>query len=219
MDPLQAQLYAVLLVQGVFWVLGHCPAMCGPLIIALRFRGVGGVLAYQLGKAGTYAVLGAIAGGLGGVTILALKSYAPWLLGTMAVLMFGLGLRSLVGRGVNGGGAVATWLGRTIQRWSAGRGSVVLLGALLALLPCAVVVWALGLAVASASPLHGALLMVGLVILNTPVLIAAHTFGAGPWLAAVRRHLRWMPSIGLIVAGLWLGWLALTIGAPGMCRT
>ncbi len=218
MDHLQAQLYGVLMVQGIFWVLGHCPAMCGPLVIALRFQGVGGLLAYQAGKAITYALVGAIAGGVGGVAIFVLRDYAPWLLGLTAALMVGLGLRSLFVRDVDGVRAPA-WLTRVVQRWSTSAHSsylrVLLLGSMLALLPCAVVVWALGLAVASASPLHGALLMVGLVVLNTPVLLAAHLLGAAGWLAGVRRHVRWLPACGLIVAGAWLGWLAVTVGAPG----
>jgi len=218
MDHLHAQLYGVLMVQGVFWVLGHCPAMCGPLVIALRFQGVHGVLAYQAGKAITYAIVGAIAGGVGGVAIFVLRDYAPWVLGLTAAMMVGLGVRSLFGRGVDGVRAPA-WLMRLVQRWSTSAHvslfRVLLLGGALALLPCAVVVWALGLAVASASPLHGALLMVGLVVLNTPVLVAAHLFGAAGWLAAVRRRMLWLPAGGLIVAGAWLGWLAVTVGAPG----
>ena len=223
MDALQAQLYAVLVTQGIVWVLGHCPAMCGPLVIALRFHGLGGVLAYQAGKAVTYAMLGAIAGGIGGVTIFILRDYAPWLLGLTAVLMIGLGAHSLLRRGV-GGVAAPAWLARLVQiaqRHSvSGRTNilrVMMFGSVLALLPCAVVVWALGLAVASASPLHGAGLMVGLVFLNTPVLVAAHWFGAAAWMAGVRHRLRWLPSVSLIIAGAWLGWLALTVGAPG-CR-
>lgn len=218
MDHGQAQLYGVLIIQGIFWILGHCPAMCGPLVVALRFNGVGGLFAYQAGKAITYAVIGAIAGGIGGVAIFVLRDYAAWVLGVVAALMIGLGLRSLRGRGVDGIHAPA-WLTRVLQQWSASAHSgylhTLLLGSVLALLPCAVVVWALGLAVASASPLHGALLMVGLVVLNTPVLLAAHLLGAAGWLAAVRRRVRWLPACGLIVAGAWLGWLALTVGAPG----
>ena len=218
MDDLQAQLYGVLAAQGIIWVLGHCPAMCGPLMIALRFHGVSGVLAYQAGKAVTYAILGAIAGSLGGVTIFVLRDYAPWLLGLTAVVMIGLGLHQLRGRGV-GGVAAPAWLLRVVQRHSvSGRTSifrVMIFGSVLALLPCAVVVWALGLAVASASPIHGAGLMVGLVLLNTPVLVAAHWFGAAAWMAGVRHHLRWLPPLGLIFAGAWLGWLAMTVGAPG----
>jgi sulfite exporter TauE/SafE len=223
MDALQAQLYGVLATQGLIWVLGHCPAMCGPLVVALRFHGLSGVLAYQTGKAVTYALLGALAGGVGGVAILALRSYAPWVLGLTAALMIGLGLRSLFSRGVVGA-QVPGWLARAVQRWSAGaaastsHGQVFCLGIILSLLPCAVVIWALGLAVASASPLHGALLMVGLVLLNTPILIAAHVLGAAAWLAGVRRRLRWLPALGLLVAGTWLGWLAFSVGAPG-CRT
>lgn len=218
MDHLQAQLYGVLGAQGLLWVLGHCPAMCGPLVIALRFHGIRGVLAYQAGKALVYAALGAGAGVVGGVTILVLREYAPWLLGATALLMVGLGLHSFFGRGVTGA-QVPGWLARAVQRWSSSPSTgvlrVMVLGALLAFLPCAVVVWALGLAVASASPLHGALLMVGLVLLNTPVLVAAHLLGAAAWLAGLRRRLRWLPALGLLAAGAWLGWLAFSLGAPG----
>lgn len=220
MDDLQAQLYGVLIIQGIVWVLGHCPAMCGPLVIALRFQGIGGLVAYQTGKAITYAIVGGIAGSVGGVVIFMLRDYAPWLLGLSAALMFCLGVRSLFWGGSDGVRAPA-WLTGVVQRWSTSAHSsfwrVLLLGSVLALLPCAVVVWALGLAVASASPLHGALLMVGLVLLNTPVLLAAHLLGAAGWLAGVRRRMRWLPACGLILAGAWLGWLALTVGAPG-CR-
>jgi uncharacterized protein len=215
MDSLQAQLYGVLLVQGILWVLGHCPAMCGPLVIALRFQGVRGLLAYQAGKSLTYAVLGALAGGLGGLTTLALRSWAPALLGMCALGMVALGVAGLMRRG-HGANAIPGWLGRAVQRLAAGgqRGAFVL-GLLLAGLPCAVVVWALGLAVASASPLHGAALMVVLVVLNTPVLVAPQMLGAGAWLAALRARLHWLPPCGLIAGGLWLGWQAWHVGAPG----
>ncbi len=241
MDHLQAQLYGVLGAQGMVWVVGHCPAMCGPLVIALRFHGIGGVLAYQTGKALTYAMLGAIAGAVGGMTIFLLRDYAPWLLAATAAVMVMSGLRSLFSGGVHGVAAAQApgWLARAVQRWSITASPspststststltstlplpltsvlrVMVLGALLAFLPCAVVMWALGLAVASASPLHGALLMVGLVLLNTPVLMAAHLLGAAAWLAGLRRRLRWLPALGLLVAGAWLGWLAFSVGAPG----
>ena len=60
MDAATAQLYGVLLMQGSLWVLGHCPGMCGPLVAALRFPGARSLLAYQAGKAVTYALLGAL---------------------------------------------------------------------------------------------------------------------------------------------------------------
>ena len=219
MDHLQAQLYGVLLVQGLLWVLGHCPAMCGPLVIALRFQGVRGLLAYQAGKGVTYALFGGLAGSLGGIATLALQTWAPLVLGACAVGMMALGLAGLSGRG-HAAGVLPAWLRQAVQRFTPGGSAgsprnAFVLGLLLAGLPCAVVVWALGLAVASASPLHGAALMLLLVVLNTPVLLAAQLLGAGAWLAAVRSRLQWLPPCGLIVGGAWLAWQAWHVGAPG----
>lgn len=219
MDHLQAQLYGVLLAQGLFWVLGHCPAMCGPLVVALRFQGVGGLLAYQTGKGVTYAIVGALAGGLGGMAIFALRTWAPLVLGACAVGMVAMGIAGLIGRG-HAAGVLPPWLRHAVQRFTpggtaGGLRSAFVLGLLLAGLPCAVVVWALGLAVASASPLHGAALMLLLLVLNTPVLLAAQLLGAGAWLAAVRARLQWLPPCGLIAGGAWLAWQAWHVGAPG----
>jgi sulfite exporter TauE/SafE len=219
MDQLQAQLYGVLLGQGLLWVLGHCPAMCGPLVVALRFQGLPGLLAYQAGKGVTYAIVGGLAGGLGGIAILALRAWAPLVLGACAVGMVAMGIAGVLGRG-HAAGVLPAWLRHAVQRFTAGaqsgsRRSAFVLGLLLAGLPCAVVVWALGLAVASASPLHGAALMLLLVVLNTPVLLAAQLLGAGAWLAAVRLRLQWLPPCGLIAGGAWLAWQAWHVGAPG----
>lgn len=214
MDAATAQLYGVLLVQGSLWVLGHCPGMCGPLVVGLRFPGALSLLAYQGGKAVTYALLGALAGWVGGWAVLGLRVWAPVLLLAVAVVMVVAGIRGLRGRGA-GSIPVPAWLSGAIRRWSAGRGGPFLLGLVLAFLPCAVVVWTLGLSVASASPLHGALLAIGLVALNTPVLLAVHLLAAGAWMAALRARLRWLPPLGLILAGLWLAGSALLIGQPG----
>lgn len=217
MDAATAQLYGVLLMQGSLWVLGHCPGMCGPLVAALRFPGVRGLLAYQAGKAVTYALLGALAGWAGGWAVLGLRRWAPLLLLAVAVLMVVAGIRGLR-RGGTGAIPVPGWLAGAVRRWSAGRGGAFALGLALAFLPCAVVVWTLGLSVASASPLHGALLAAGLVLLNTPILLAVQLLAAGAWMAALRARLRWLPPLGLIIAGVWLACSALLIGQPGCAR-
>jgi hypothetical protein len=214
MDLPLLSLYGVLATQGPIWVLGHCPGMCGPLVIGLRFSGVSAVLRYQAGKAVTYAVLGAAAGAAGGVAIGLLQRFGPALLATVAGLMVLAGLWRLRGGGA-AEVAVPAWLGQAVRRFATGQGGPFALGAVLALLPCGVVLWALGLAVASAHPLHGALLMAGLTLFTTPVLVAAHLLGGGRWLATLRQRLRWLPGLTLAASGLWLGWLALHVGAPG----
>ena len=217
MDAATSQLYGILLVQGALWVLGHCPGMCGPLVAALGFQNIRGLLAYQAGKAVTYAALGGCAGWVGGWAVLGLRTWAPTLLLVVAAGMILAGVRSLLQRRI-GAVPVPAWLAGAVRRWSAARRGAFALGMVLALLPCAVVVWTLGLSVASASPLHGALLAAGLVVLTTPVLLAVHLLAAGAWMAALRARLRWLPPVGLIVAGGWLAATALLIGQPG-CTT
>jgi sulfite exporter TauE/SafE len=65
---------------------------------------------------------------------------------------------------------------RAVRKSRVGRspflGSV-LMGAALGLLPCVLMFWTLGIAATTASPLHGAGVMVTLVLLTTPTLLAA----------------------------------------------
>lgn len=81
-------------------------------------------------------------------------------------------------------------------------------GFLLGLLPCMLMFWVLGLAASSASPLHGALLMVTLIAMTTPVLIAA---GLSTTLISprLRRFGHYIVPFGMIFSGIWLGLIAL----------
>jgi|GEM_PF-555276 len=81
-------------------------------------------------------------------------------------------------------------------------------GFMLGLLPCMLMFWVLGLAASSASPLHGALLMVTLVGLTTPVLIAAglSTTLISPGLRRFGHHI---VPFGMIFSGIWLGLIAM----------
>ena len=213
MDPAILALYGILATQGIAWVLGHCPGMCGPLILGLGFRGVPALLAYQAGKAVTYALLGALAGAMGGVALLTLRHWAPALLILLALCMLAGGIVGLRRQG-RGSTLVPGFLQRALQRYATGRTGPFLLGLLLAFLPCGVVVWALGLAIAAADPRHGALLMLGLIALNTPVLIAVQLTGQAAGLARIRARLWWLPAATLIASGAWLLVLALTAGGP-----
>lgn len=222
--------YAQLLGVGVVWMAFHCVGMCGPLVVGLRLGGVGGgargawagVLAYQAGKAITYAALGALAGAGGAVVRHVFKVSAPALGMAMALVM-----------------VVAWWRGRTpvpsVLVPGSGRGmaqrliralssaSVSLaqgtgmlrafkLGVVLGLLPCGVVAWALMLAAGTGTPLHGAAVMVLLAALTvTPLLVAATLptmrMGGGRWArvasAAPLLSATWMV---LVSAASW-GWL------------
>jgi uncharacterized protein len=217
MDTMIFQLTLILLVQGPLWVVGHCPGMCGPLILAIGLPRTAGVLAYQTGKAATYAVLGALAGALGGGVSLWLRSSAPVLLMVIAGAMIIAGLlRILPLAPMTTHAAPTRWLTPLVQRAGRCRGPAwlraALLGMVLALLPCSVVVWVLGLAIAAANPWHGALLTSGLVLLTTPVLVVIHLLHAQRWMAHWRQRVAWLPGAGLMASGLWmlamLWWLA-----------
>lgn len=218
MDPVTWSLYGVLACQGPLWVIGHCPGMCGPLVIGFRLSGVRALLLYQAGKAVGYACMGALAGALGSVAISGMERFAPALLLIVAATMVVAGGLGMAGRSFASEPALPGWLLAPVRQVVAGRGGPFALGLALAPLPCGIVVWALGLAVASAHPLHGALLVAGLTVLTTPVLLAAHLLGGNRWLAGARARLRWLPGLTLVLGGAWLGWLAITVGAPGRCH-
>ncbi len=191
-DPLV--LAGLLAAHGSLWALGHCAGMCGPLVVGLPLGrpgwvGAGDLVAYQAGKAVTYALLGILAGSLGSAVEATLGRWAPWLLGALAIALLAVGsLR-----------AASPFLPvvALARRWTPGAPGPVraaTLGLVLALLPCGVVLWALGLAAVSGSPWVGAGLMALLCAITTPLLVALHLLGnplrRQPWLA------RALPFIG-----------------------
>lgn len=234
--------YAQLFGLGLVWVSAHCAGMCGPLLVGLdvagvrsgrsALRGAGQVLLYQLGRSLTYAWLGALCGLLGAglsrilrpagsLLALALGAAALWPLVRPLFRIPGpraqpelLRLRRSADEG------------KSFQLRSVERAQGLLrpllesthplrplaLGAAMGLLPCMLVGWALGLAALSGSALRGALVMLLLVAMTTPMLL---TVTALPRLALFRRQgglrtrlARLLPA----VAGVWL----LLCGAAGL---
>ena len=219
-------LYLTLLSQGLLWSMGHCAGMCGPLMVAFRFGvsadgvvragpAVTRLLVYQAARAVVYALGGAAVGYAGSTVGTALAS--PWItlcLAAWCVLMavVEMGWLRLPPT------TLPTALMRRASRW-AGHGTVFAaagLGAAMAFLPCAVALWALGLAAASGSPWHGAALMALLVLVTTPVLMGCVLLPAllGRWRLAAGRRL---VPLGLVIAGALLAVVAiraLMAGAP-----
>jgi sulfite exporter TauE/SafE len=217
---------------GVFWVSLHCAGMCGPIMAGLTtagapegsrtaraWHGAKRVLAYQGGRALTYAALGATVGALGQ----AVEAHIHGLAGvaglTLAALLIlgGLiqvpALRALLPRRLaallGGGGGAGRWIGKVLgglnRRWpKALPGRMVAVGALMGLLPCMLMFWVLSLSASTASPLHGALIMMGLVGMTTPVLLVA---GCAPLLAGsswLARGRALLPA-AIALSGVWLG--------------
>ncbi len=78
--------------------------------------------------------------------------------------------------------------------------AVWLLGVLMGFMPCMIVIWALGLAGATTSPLEGAALMTALVAMTTPVLLGATLL---PRVLPASWRAR-LPNVLLGVSGAWL---------------
>jgi sulfite exporter TauE/SafE len=232
---------------GLLWMGVHCAGMCGPLLLGLDVAGtragssaVGGAartLLYQLGKACSYAVLGAGAGLLGaGLEQVSTRAGAVLavIFGVIA-LLHASGLRARAGSGTVQIGQKPTHTSHATpaQRAKRGEGTFrttttllsllrpllvsrsplrpFVLGLALAFLPCMISIWALGLAALTSSPAWGALVMVCLALATTPVLIVTSIVARGArWLSA-RMRAR-LQHLSAVVAGLWL----LLIGLAGL---
>lgn len=219
--------YMQVLSLGLLWTFFHCSGMCGPLVAGLTsrandppqaWRRVGRratrVLAYQSGRAATYAAMGALAGGTGALFEGAVREVAALSGFVLAPVIAAVALARLTGRhllpadvgrhlGSRLGGAL-----RAAQRLPLGRTqfmSSALTGMAMGLLPCALMFWTLGIAATTASPLHGAGVMVTLVLLTTPTLLAAGC-AASVW------RITWSDravGVVLLVSAAWMLLVAL----------
>jgi sulfite exporter TauE/SafE len=235
MNHLYIQLFGV----GVLWVSLHCGGMCGPIMAGLSPMGcampapgavgwrrlaprVRGVLAYQAGRGLVYGLMGAAVGAMGLVVEARLGALTRVSGLVASGVIIAVALMKLTGRGEGAAGfgaSVGRRVGEGIRRVArlvprAGAARMAAMGALLALMPCMLVAWVLSLAAASASPLHGAGLMWGLILMTTPVLLISACVGplAGRWRHVGERLVPW----GLLASGVWTGLVA--VAANGWIR-
>lgn len=175
----------------------HCVGMCGPFALSCGGR-PGHVLAWQGGKLGTYAVLGAVAGATGAA--LPGPAWIPQVVSAALIVWFGAAMAGVLPEPriqLPGLTRIATQAAR--------RGDLAsraLFGAANGLLPCGLVYAALGLAVASGDPGTGALAMaafgLGTAPLLTTVALSAHrVLHRHPW---ARKAL----AVVAMLAGLWV---------------
>lgn len=192
---------------------GHCLAMCGGIGAALGLGSAGRpglVLLFNLGRIASYAALGGIAGALGATASKSLPA-APWVLHTVAgLLLIAMGL--YLGRwwfGLTRLEALGGALWRRIQPFTRRllpvrrRRDALLLGLSWGLLPCGLVYSTLSWALASAQPLHSALLMAAFGVGTLPA-VAGISLG-GQALTGWLRSPTWRRVAGilLIVYGIW----------------
>jgi sulfite exporter TauE/SafE len=211
----------------------HCVGMCGPLALSLPggdqlpARFLLDRLLYNLGRAVTYTLLGALVGTLG---------YAAALVGAQQAISIGIGILMILA-------AVVPWVSRQV-RWleqapsaflsrvtepmgrlyrSGGFGAMLIIGLLNGLLPCGFVYAALATALTAGSVVGSMTFMAAFGLGTLPAMLAVSLLGrlAG---TAWRTRLQRLVPVGLalvglllIVRGLGLGsMLSPLLSAPGL---
>jgi len=195
----------------------HCLGMCAPWMAAFstlepassRAKRWTRRAAYHAGRLWTYAVLGALAGGLGAGVDAATRRLAQGVLPAAAAL--GIAALATIGflPGLRGGGAFGrVWqrLGGIARRLRAtpGPGSQLLAGALHGLLPCGLVYWMLVPAATLGSIGGGAIGMAAFGAGTVPALWLVQAFSST--LAPVVRRSRRLAAVCFAVAAIALVW-------------
>lgn len=218
-----------LFVTGLVGSLTHCTGMCGPFVLsqmAARMERVpaarmsewhrlsgAALLPYHLGRATTYAGLGAVGGlasgalaGWGGFRFLAAA-----LLALAALFLLGMAVPRL--KALASGSASGGWWSRGVAGWARPlfasptglRGW--LLGVMLGFIPCGLLYAALAAAAAGGAPLAGALAMLAFTAGTVPALVGVGVIGhfaIGRWRQPM---LKWSPLLLAANAGM-LGFMA-----------
>lgn len=193
----------------------HCAGMCGGFVAALgAFRTRRGLAVFfdqvllQLGKASTYAFLGALAGAFGAA--LYRSAAFTWSARALALLA-GLGLAAagltLLGLRGRRGDLLATRIAPLWHRLMAPllatrpAGSALLIGMAMGFLPCPLVYAGLAAAAATGSAARGALILAGVALGTVPALTAVALFGSAVPLGW-RRVLARGAGVLLVIVGL-----------------
>ena len=181
----------------------HCAGMCGPLACSLmpvrgdRADAQTVSTVYHVTRLASYALLGALAGGIGRAPLLWLSQsslrWLPWLL-----VLFFVALALRWDRHLPKIAALGklTW---KIQGWMRGRSrveSAAALGLATPLLPCGPLYFIVSLGLLSGSVLHGAEMMLAFGLGTVPLL----------WLAQTQFH--WVRQK---LSPLWLGRVRVTL--------
>lgn len=227
-------LLASLLVMGLLGSVTHCTGMCGPFVLSQvaarlearpaaemrewhRLTGAA-LLPYHLGRATTYAGMGAAMAGVAGLLIGGgLRWLSAGLLGAAALVMLGMALpalKALLGRSPAGGSWWSGHVGRLARPLFASptgwRGW--LLGVMLGFIPCGLLYAAIAAAAAQGEPLTAALAMLAFWAGTLPSLFGVGLVGhmaSRLWGGAV---LRYAPLLLVLNAGVlsWMAWRLMT---------
>ena len=225
-----APFYAQVIGIGLLWVTVHCIGMCGPILASLTasmgvhraktgrqrvLRALAAVLSYQGGRGLVYAGLGAAAGISGAAAQAIIEDVAQTAGLVVAAVILAVGVWKLLPLPSNlgdGAGWSARWTGWALGRVGrllpkTGAMRMAAFGMVLGFLPCVLMFWILGIAASTASAFHGAMIMLLLVVMTTPVLVFA---ACGSSLPGFFSHLRSDRVIGgaMLISGTWLALIA-----------
>jgi sulfite exporter TauE/SafE len=208
----------------------HCTQMCGPIVLAYslplgaqsRLRQVAAHAAYNAGRVLTYAMLGAIAGALGGGLtelghIAGIFNTAAVVAGTVMVLagiwMTGVVPTPRLIRRISSAPG-ASWT-QTVARYlrSPSPLSKLAMGIVLGFMPCGLIYAALLKAVETGTPAAGALTMAAFGAGTAGALVATGMF-SGVIARVMARAGRWLPAAGVVTLGIFLVWRGLAGVAP-----
>lgn len=206
----------------------HCIGMCGPLALALppapeRLRFVASRLVYNLGRTITYAALGALVGGLGGLFAgLAGVQKTLSIVAGLAILLY-VPLRHRLRLPITGLAPIA-WirntLGRSLAPGPSGRRPLPAflgIGMINGMLPCGLVWVALAGSVAAGNVAQGALFMALFGLGTIPLMLGTSLVGG----SLIQRHratvARVLPVL-LVLLGCWFLFrgLGVPLPIPGM---
>jgi len=197
---------------------GHCLGMCGGLVTAFTLQLPNGVrrapflLAYNLGRIGSYTLIGALLGSLSGagLTLLAARPL-QWVLYLLANLMLiGMGLYLA---GLSSAITRIEALGRPLWRQLQPRLARLLpvrsplqaiaVGALWGWLPCGLVYSASLSALAAGNTFWGAMAMLAFGLGTLPNLLAMGAFAEGLRAQMQKRPVRLLAGLAVMAIGLF----------------
>ncbi len=221
-----------LFVTGLIGSATHCAGMCGPFVLSQvasrmeqvpvaamsEWRRLSGaaLLPYHLGRATTYAALGAVGGALAGALAGWFRLAAALLLAFAALFLLGMAVPRL--KTLLGGSSGGSWWSRSVGAWARPlfahptglRGYA--LGVALGFIPCGLLYAALAAAAATADPLAGAFAMLAFATGTAPALVAVGAIGHFAISRWRQPLLKWSPLLLAANAGV-LGFMAWQLAA------
>lgn len=212
---------AAFLMLGLLGSAAHCVGMCGPLVMLVARRygapaaarsAVAATAWYSVGRLTTYALLGAVAGGIGaglqaaGAT-LGLHRVATVIAGVVLIVWGLVSLSSWAGNTQ----ALSGWWSRLTHRLaSRAPRHPAAAGLLLGLLPCGLVYTAVVAAMATGTAAQGALSLVAFGAGTVPALLGVSI--ADLLLGRHRLAVTRLAHVFVLAWGGWFLWRGLVIG-------